>query len=85
MTEQLALAGDSGGTNVRFARVDLASGGCSMERVLACQEYASPESAIRHYLEETGIPAPQVICLAVAGPVRNNAVNLVFEILGYAT
>ena len=62
------LVGDIGGTNARFALVGNAAEYHS-ERVFLCEHFASPESAIRAYLDEVGAKSPDVICLAAAGPV----------------
>lgn len=75
MAEKLALIGDLGGTNARFALVDEGSAYCH-EKVLQCAAYESPEAAIDHYLGELGAAAPDVICLAGAGPVRAGEVEL---------
>ncbi len=65
----LALVGDIGGTNARFAlwrgqRLE------SIE-VLACADYPRPELAVRDYLARVGQPLSSVenVCLACAGPV----------------
>lgn len=66
---KLALVGDIGGTNARFAlwrEQQLES-----VRVLATADYPGPEAAIRAYLDELGLPLGAVdsVCLACAGPV----------------
>lgn len=66
---KLALVGDIGGTNARFAlwREDR----LEAVRVMAVADYAEPEQAIRAYLAEQGLPlgAVTAVCLACAGPV----------------
>ncbi|MDH4568913.1 glucokinase [Pseudomonas sp. BN414] len=66
---KLALVGDIGGTNARFAlwrEQKLES-----VRVLATADFAGPEEAIRHYLASLGCAPGDIgtLCLAVAGPV----------------
>lgn len=67
---KLALVGDIGGTNARFAlwreqRLEAV-------QVLATADFASPERAIEHYLAGHGLAAGELVavCLAVAGPVH---------------
>lgn len=69
---KLALVGDIGGTNARFAlwrEQQLES-----VRVLATADYPGPEAAIRAYLAELGLPLGAVdsVCLACAGPVNGD-------------
>lgn len=66
---KLALVGDLGGTNARFAlwreqRLESV-------QVLATADFATPEQAIDHYLSGLGLGAGELgaVCLAVAGPV----------------
>lgn len=65
----LALVGDIGGTNARFAlwrdeRLESV-------KVLATVDFATPELAIEHYLAGLGLApgAIAAVCLACAGPV----------------
>lgn len=65
----LALVGDIGGTNARFAlwreqRLDAV-------KVLATADFPDPESAIQHYLAGLDLPLAELeaVCLACAGPV----------------
>lgn len=76
MTDGCLLAGDIGGTNVRFALANEdGSVGYASERSLVCTDYGSPEEAINAYLQEVNAPAPRVICLAAAGPVISGEVQ----------
>nr|WP_215730839.1 glucokinase [Pseudomonas lalucatii] len=65
----MALVGDIGGTNARFALWRDAQ--LESVRVLATADYPGPEAAIRAYLGELGLPlgAVDAVCLACAGPV----------------
>lgn len=70
---KLALVGDIGGTNARFAlweNEQLRSVG-----VLATADYACPEDAIKVYLKGLGLSLGAVgaVCLSVAGPVDGDA------------
>lgn len=69
---KLALVGDIGGTNARFAL--WRDGQLESVRVLATADYPGPEAAIRAYLAELGLPLGAVdsVCLACAGPVSGD-------------
>ncbi|GLZ89174.1 glucokinase [Metapseudomonas resinovorans] len=66
---KLALVGDIGGTNARFALWRERK--LESVRVLATADFAGPEEAIRHYLAGLGCAPGDIgtLCLAVAGPV----------------
>ena len=66
---KLALVGDIGGTNARFAL--WRDEKLESVRVLATADFASPEQAIGHYLAGLGLAVGSLgaVCLAVAGPV----------------
>ncbi|MEE4164079.1 MAG: glucokinase [Woeseiaceae bacterium] len=74
MPDASHLIGDIGGTNARFALADEAAG-YRDEQILQCAEFESSITAIRHYLELIKAPAPDVICLAAAGPVVDGRVS----------
>lgn len=69
---KVALVGDIGGTNARFAlwRDD----GLHAVQVFATADYSSPEQAIALYLAAQGIVRGELdaVCLAVAGPVAGD-------------
>ncbi|HET9048181.1 MAG TPA: glucokinase [Chiayiivirga sp.] len=74
---QLALVGDIGGTNARFALTDLAAGEVVLQssRSLPNAEFASLQHAIEHYL--TGVSEmPRRAALAVACPVGSDEIRL---------
>lgn len=75
MTEQCLLIGDIGGTNARFALADSTRPAFREERTLATADFDTAESAVARYLEDVGAPSPDVICLAVAGPVTGRRVR----------
>ncbi|MBT8766960.1 glucokinase [Metapseudomonas boanensis] len=66
---KLALVGDIGGTNARFALWRNET--LESIRVLATADFASPEQAVSHYLAGLGLAPGSLgsVCLAVAGPV----------------
>jgi glucokinase len=66
---KLALVGDIGGTNARFAL--WRDQQLESVRVMPTADYSGPEEAIRAYLAELKLPLGSVdsVCLACAGPV----------------
>lgn len=68
------LVGDIGGTNARFALAD-PEGGYGYEHTLGCADFETAQTAIQSYLDSVGAPAPDVICLAAAGPVVDQTVR----------
>jgi len=75
MYEPCLLVGDIGGTNARFALANSDGSGFTKELILACDDYATAEQGIDEYLERSGCGSPDVICLAVAGPVVDGVVR----------
>lgn len=69
---KLALVGDIGGTNARFALWE--NDQLRAVSVLATADYACPEDAITVYLHGLGLPLGAVgaVCLSVAGPVSGD-------------
>ncbi len=70
------LIADVGGTNIRFALVDLHGGG-SITRVRSylCADYAGIDVVLQDYLIRAGEPIAEV-CLAVAGPTGQDLIQL---------
>lgn len=75
MTDSTLLVADIGGTNARFALADPGQPGFSNEATLQCADFATADDAIQHYLSGIGAAAPDVICLAAAGPVIDQVVK----------
>jgi glucokinase len=69
---KLALVGDIGGTNARFALWEDQQ--LHSVRVFPTADYSSPEQAIALYLKDLGLEAGAIgsVCLAVAGPVSGD-------------
>jgi len=76
MSERCLLIGDIGGTNARFALADPLTPGFSRQKAYVCADFESADLAIRAYLEDVGSQQPVIMCLAVAGPVIDDAVRL---------
>jgi len=76
MADKTLLIGDIGGTNARFAIADPERPGFSNAVTLKCADFACADDAIRHYLNEVTASSPDVICLAAAGPVVDNTVQI---------
>lgn len=78
-TAETGLVADIGGTNARFAWVDLADGGlkCRDAIDLLCRDYPGPVEAIDAYLKRAGVKKrPGYVVMAVAGPVTDRAIQL---------
>jgi len=75
MVENTLLIADIGGTNARFALSDPDAPGFSCDQTLQCADFDTADAAIAQYLENVGAPAPEVICLAAAGPVIDHTVR----------
>jgi glucokinase len=69
---KLALVGDIGGTNARFALWEEQQ--LHSVRVFPTADYTSPEHAIGVYLQDLGLNKGDIgaVCLAVAGPVSGD-------------
>lgn len=76
-TARYGLVADIGGTNARFALVEVRRQTPIIlleTRLLSCADYQGPVTAIRHYYEMVGIDSAQVdnATIAVAGPVKGD-------------
>ncbi len=69
------LIGDIGGTNARFALANKECVSFNNELTLQCSDFPNVADAINHYLESTQSETPEIICLAVAGPVVKQTVQ----------
>ena len=76
MTEHIRLIGDIGGTNARFALATQGHPGYRDELTVQSGDYAGIDQAIRYYLDQHHIDRPYSICLAIAGPVTDQKVQL---------
>ena len=75
MDSATCLIGDIGGTNARFALAHPGQPGYVEERVYACANHPSLEQGIEAYLGDVGLQGAGTICLAVAGPIFDSAVE----------
>ena len=75
MSGPTLLIGDIGGTNARFALANQQIPGFSDVVTLQCADYASADAAIEYYLKSVNASSPDVICLAVAGPIVDQRVR----------
>lgn len=76
MADKKLLIGDIGGTNARFALANQTHPGFQDVLELKCRDYETSSDAIRHYLSEVGVPAPDAICLAAAGPLIDHSIKV---------
>ncbi len=73
------IAADVGGTNARFAVVRRSANGRILvehHRKFRCDDFEHLYDAIRAYLKDLPSPRPDMLCLAAAGPVDDQAVRL---------
>jgi len=76
-TPAIALIGDVGGTNARFALGDLDQTRIHGLRIYHSHDFADSRSAIERFLEDSKLPAaPQVAVIAAAGPVKDGSVHM---------
>ena len=74
--EGAILIADIGGTNARFALVGETPRDLRGIEVLTCADFEDIEDAIGRYLEGQGVDRVVEACLAVAGPVHEDHVEL---------
>ncbi len=75
MAKPCLLVGDIGGTNARFAVADPSRPGFSDAKTLTCADFDTADDAIRAYLDGIKAKKADVVCLAAAGPIVNDAVR----------
>ena len=75
MNSEACVIGDIGGTNARFALARPDRTGFTAEKAHACADFPSLKTAIEAYLLDVGLKGAGTICLAVAGPIFDGAVQ----------
>ncbi len=75
MNPEACIIGDIGGTNARFAVACPDRTGFEKEKAYFCADFPSLETAIESYLLDIGLQGAGTICLAVAGPIFDGAVQ----------
>lgn len=76
MNDKCLLIGDIGGTNARFALATPDKPGFHSLLELEVEQFPTADDAISLYLDETGARRPDAVCLAAAGPVIDDAVDM---------
>ncbi|MGJ8521452.1 Glucokinase [Carnimonas sp. R-84981] len=73
---RMALVGDIGGTNARFALV--APGEFELQHIeaLPTEDYPTLSDALRAYIEKIGCEAPKEACLAFACPTHQDEIKM---------
>jgi glucokinase len=69
------LIADVGGTNIRLALVELASGSMHTVRTYLCADYAGLDLVLHDYLGQVGIPIAEA-CIAIAGPTGQDLIQM---------
>jgi len=70
------LIADIGGTNARFALASSDYPYFTQAKTLQCAKFESIELAIEAYLESLDITSFGAMCFAIAGPIRNQTVDM---------
>jgi len=70
------VVADVGGTNARFATVGASASILERIEVVSCADYPQIDDAIGAWFHRHGIEAVAGICIAVAGPVDGDVVDL---------
>jgi glucokinase len=76
MSEPVHLVADIGGTNARFAYVLPNSDELMGIKIFPCADYPLFIDAIHAYIEQSNVESFDKICLAVAGPVESDWIDL---------
>jgi glucokinase len=76
MGPRIQIVADIGGTNARFAYVSGDSDQLLGIEVFPCADFAFLADAVRTYMERGHVERVDSICLAVAGPVENDWIDL---------
>jgi len=76
MKTSITLVADIGGTNARFASLHGDVPGLQNLRIYPCAEYPNISDVIRLYLDSCGQATIDTMCLAVAGVVEADYINL---------
>ena len=76
MNEKTFLIADIGGTNARFALASSGRVGFERMTTLKCEDYTTATEAISCYLEIVSAPTPDAVCLAAAGPVIDETLDV---------
>jgi glucokinase len=76
MSDPCLLIGDIGGTNARFALATPDRPGFHSVLELQCEDFATADDAISHYLSATKAASPDAVCLAAAGPIIDERVKV---------
>ena len=76
MDKTVQIVADIGGTNARFAYVDSECGDLKGIEIFSCADFPFFVDAIRAYMARGYVEHVDKICLAVAGPVESDWIDL---------
>ena len=76
MSQPVHIVADIGGTNARFAYVQAGSDELQAIEVFPCASFSYLLDAIRNYMERGHVDSVDKICLAIAGPVEDDWIDL---------
>jgi len=72
----MILAGDLGGTNLRFALVESPAAAPHFQHSYAAADYAGVDAVLEAFLAAAQAPAVSAACFGVAGPVSDGRVHM---------
>ena len=76
MNRPVQIVADIGGTNARFAYVESGSDELLGMEIFPCADFPFFVDAIRAYMDRGHVEQVEKICLAVAGPVESDLIDL---------
>lgn len=76
MSKTVSIVADIGGTNARFASVYLDNQQLHNLEVVSCEHFPLLVDALRAYIDRGSFDSIERVCLAVAGPVESDWVEL---------
>lgn len=76
MNKPVQIVADIGGTNARFAYVESGSDELLGMEIFPCADFPFFVDAIRAYMDRGHVEQVEKICLAVAGPVESDLIDL---------
>lgn len=76
MSDPVRIVADIGGTNARFAYIETDSVDLQGIEIFPCADFPLFVDAIRAYIERDHLSQVDKVCLAVAGPVESDLIDL---------
>ena len=74
--DNVSLIADVGGTNARFALVEVGSLNPTLVVNLAVEDFPNIDDAIEAYLKQIGSDVPERVCIAIACPTHLDMISM---------